>query len=442
LLPTMQALLISKTVREDTPEEYDAQQVSNARARLTRIRLGAAESFAVTLAASFGVMPLIGYYFYNISVVGWLISPLFVIGAGLTVLLCFAAALIAVFSVTLATLPLFAADIIMRPLMAFSSFSVTLPGAYIASGQTPLLAVALFYAFLLALPPLAQKRRHPRLFILFSLPLLVLLLSFAPAVARPSEGQLEVVFIDVGQGDATLIITPLGQSILIDGGGSRLASGKVGENALLPYLRYRGLKRIDLLFSTHPDADHIDGLLTVLENMQVGQLLYAGVFTENVLQQRMLELARQQGVALTPAYAGQRFVLGPELSLYIVNPPAGAAYSERDNNAGCLSGLLSYGDISFLFTGDASFEELALLPPATIVKIPHHGSKGAYDEEAYALLPAEAAVISVGRDNSYGHPAGIVVEYWQERASLFRTDINGAVTIKSDGKSWRAGTFW
>jgi competence protein ComEC len=330
----------------------------------------------------------------------------------------------------------------MRPLMKLSAFSITLPGAYIASGQTPLVAVVFFYAILLALPFAAKERRHPRLFMSLALLLLVLFLSVTPALTRAAGGQLEVVFIDVGQGDAALVITPQGQSILIDGGGDRLASGKVGENALLPYLRYRGLKRIDLLISSHPDADHIDGLLTVLENMRVEQVLYADVYSENALQQRMLQLAQQQGAALTPAYAGQRFTFGSGLILTILNPPAGAYYSERDNNEGCLSCLLSYGATGFLFTGDASFGELALLPSADIVKIPHHGSKTAYDEEAYAALSAQAAVISVGRDNNYGHPGALVVEYWQERAALFRTDLQGAVTIFSDGQTWRASTFW
>jgi competence protein ComEC len=287
-----------------------------------------------------------------------------------------------------------------------------------------------------------KQRRRPRSFILFSLIALVLFLSLAPALARPADGQLEVVFIDVGQGDAALVITSQGRSILIDGGGDRLASGKVGENALLPYLRYRGLSRIDLLISSHPDADHIDGLITVLENLPVGQLLYADVFPENALQKRMLNLAQERNVALVAAYTGQRFNLGPGLTLAVLNPPAGAYYSERDNNEGCLSFFLSYGETGFLFTGDASFASLSTLPPARIVKLPHHGSKSAYDEDAYALLPAEAVVISVGRDNSYGHPAATVVEYWQERSALFRTDLQGAVTIKSDGRRWRAATFW
>ena len=442
LLPTMRMLLAGPHGLFGSPPATAGVDSADVLPLSERINARIRESFAVTLAASFGVMPLIGYYFYHISIVGWLVSPLFVIGAGLTVLLCFAAALAAIFSVSLAQLPLFVADLIMRPLMALSSFSSSLPGAYIASGQTPLAAVAIFYAALLALPRLSKKRRRSRRFIALSLITLVLLLSLAPGLWRLTDRRLEVVFIDVGQGDAALIITPQGQSILIDGGGDRLASGKVGENALLPYLRYRGLNRIDLIISSHPDADHIDGLFTVVENLAVGQLLYADVFPESALQERLLKLAQARGIEQNAAYAGQRFALGSELTLTVLNPPAGANYSERDNNAGCLSFLLSYGETDFLFTGDASFSDLVSLQPARIVKLPHHGSKGAYDEDAYALLSAEAVVISVGRDNNYGHPGANVVEYWQERSALFRTDLQGAVTIKSDGRRWQAYTYW
>jgi competence protein ComEC len=339
-------------------------------------------------------------------------------------------------------LPLAGADIIMRPLMSLSEFCAKLPGAYIASGQTPLIAVVIFFAALLALPQIYARRRHPRRFILLYLIGLVLFLSLAPAMIMPSDGQLEVVFIDVGQGDAALILTPQGQSILLDGGGNRMASGKVGETALLPYLRYRGLKKIDLIISSHPDEDHIDGLFTVLENMSVGQLLYADVYAENPLQQKLLKLAKEHGVALAPAHTDLRFALGPGLTLSVLNPPDGAYFSERESNDGCLCFLLSYGKIAFLFTGDASFKSLSTLPQAQIVKIPHHGSKTAYDEDAYAQLAAEAVVISVGRDNSYGHPGANVIKYWQDHSTVYRTDLQGAVTIKSDGLRWRASTFY
>ena len=443
LLPTMRTMMKGRGRTSGPPAEKETSAgVAKAPSWFSRSSSFLQETFAITFAATFAIMPLISYYFYHISLVGWLLSPLTVIGTGITVLLCFTAALAAIFSVPLACLPLATADIIMRPLMALSIFSADLPGAYIASGQTPLWAVALFYIALLALPQLAQRRFNPRLFSALYLLALVIFLSLAPALAHPADGQMEVVFIDVGQGDAALIITPQGQSILIDGGGNRMSSGKVGETALLPYLRYRGLKRIDLIINSHPDDDHIDGLFTVLENMEVGQLLYADAFPENALQKRMLALAHERGVTLVAAYAGQRYALAPGLTLAIVNPPAGAQYNERNSNEGCLSFFVSYGQVSFLFTGDASFGDLASLPPAQIVKLPHHGSKGAYDEDSYALLPAEAVVISVGRDNSYGHPGVSVVKYWQERAALFRTDLQGAVTIKSDGLHWRASTYY
>ena len=407
-----------------------------------RVKHFLSDTLAITMAASFATMPLVGYYFYHISVVGWLVSPLFVLGAGFTVICCFISALLAIFSAAWAALPLYLMDMLMRAMYGISAWSSTLPWAYIASGQSPLVAVLLFYAMLLALPAMLKKRRRPRLSLFSVLVLLVLLLTFSPALNNTGQGQLEVVFIDVGQGDAALLITPGGRSILVDGGGNRMSSGSVGENALMPYLRYRGLRRIDLLVSSHPDADHIDGLFTVLENMPVGQLLYAECFAENDLQQHMLYLAQQNGAIAMPAHTGMRFALEPGLTLEVCHPAAASYYSERDNNQGCLTVLITYDKIKFLLTGDVHLGDLQQIPAANIVKLPHHGSKSNYDEDAYAKLYAEAVVISVGRDNSYGHPGQNVIEYWQEKAIIYRTDRHGAVSIFSDGLSWRAGTYW
>ncbi|MCL1976367.1 MAG: DNA internalization-related competence protein ComEC/Rec2 [Firmicutes bacterium] len=442
LLPTMRLLLLGHKKLPLTEQDEQNTMHKPFQRRLKQLKFTVFQALATTLAASFGIMPLIGYYFYNISLVGWLLSPLFVFGAGIIVLLCFTAALAAIFSVSLATMPLLVANVIMQPLMKLSSVCASLPGAYIASGKTPLLAVMIFFAAILILPYYLKQRLHPRLTLIFALTMLVILLSLAPAIARPMKNQLEVTYIDVGQGDATLIITPQGKSLLIDGGGSRMSSGQIGENVLIPFLRYRGIKKIDVMISTHPDADHIDGLLTVLENMQVKKLLYTDAFLDNPLQEKMLELANIQKSVLTAAYAGQQFYIEPEIILTVLNPPVNTYFHEQENNAGSLSILLSYKIISFIFTGDASFGDLDILPPAQIVKIPHHGSKNAYDEDAYAQLLANAVVISVGSNNTYGHPATSVIEYWQEHAAIFRTDINGAITIHSDGKNWQASTYW
>lgn len=399
------------------------------------------ELFAVTLAASFATMPLISYYFYHISFVGWLVSPLFVTGAGLAVLLCMLAALLAIFSANLAALPLGLADLLMRGLYALAARGAGLPGAYLRTGQTPLWAVLLFYAGLLALPVLWRRLRHKRLFTLAALLLLILLLSLAPLSQQPGAGLLEVVFLDVGQGDAALVITPEGHSILIDGGGRLRSPGTIGEQVLIPYLQARGLRGLDLLISSHPDADHADGLLSVLQYLPVGQLLYADAFPESALQQTLLEAAAANGAALTPAAAGMRFTLEPGLTLSIYHPPAGASYDESGSNDGSLVCLLSYGSIDFLFTGDSRWQNLPALPEAEIVKLPHHGSRSAYDAETYAALQAEAVVISAGLNNSYGHPHSTVVEYWQDKAEIYRTDWQGSITFYTDGKTWQAQTY-
>lgn len=400
--------------------------------------------FPVTLAAAFATMPLVSYYFYFISLVSWLISPFFILGAALVVLLTLVAALLAIFSAAAAALPLVPAAALARFLSWLTAKASILPFAYLGSGKTPLYAVLVFYAGLLALPWLWRRWRGKRLATAAFLLLLLIFLTCAPLLGQPGDGLLEVVFLDVGQGDAALVITPDGHTILIDGGGRPLSPGTIGEQVLLPYLQARGIRAIDLMISSHPDLDHADGLLTVLENLPVGQLLYAESFADDDLQQRLLTTAQQNGAQLRPVYAGLYFPIEDDLSLTIYNPPQHAVYDENLTNERSLVCLLSYGQIDFLFTGDAGFTEWSEIPAAEVVKLPHHGSRndGAYDEEAYALLQAEAVVLSVGLNNSYGHPHAVVVEYWQDQAHIYRTDYQGSITFYSDGSSWRAVTYY
>lgn len=406
--------------------------------------------FSVTFAATLTILPLISYYFYHISWLGWLLAPLLVLASGVTVMLSFAATVIAMISPAVAGLFLAAASYAMEAAYwvcaAWSKFSLTASITGAVAGWT----VALFLASLFLMPWLLRRMgaRAGWALLLLILPLFTLGAPKSVAHQPTLPGPLtEIVFIDVGQGDCVLVITPDRQTILIDGGGNAWAPGSVGEYSLLPYLKSRGITRIDLMINSHPHADHTDGLLSVLTYLDVTRLIYTDIWQGEEYGEQLLALATDQETELQACRAGDFLAVGDYVRLNFYYPAPGMETAEEINdNNGSLVFELSCGDIDILFNGDIDGELLsqvcaAALAETEIVKVPHHGSKSGYAADLAPLLESEAAIISVGRDNSYGHPAAKVVEYWQEHGEVYRTDSDGSVSLFTNGTEYQILTY-
>ena len=272
---------------------------------------------------------------------------------------------------------------------------------------------------------------------------LCLLLAFAllliPTFLRDKD--FSVNFIDVGQGDSILVSFD-GHHALIDGGGSPYNVTDVGEYVVLPYLRSLGINHLDYCISTHPDADHIGGLLAVIDQMPVDTLVVFDNYGENQLYDKLLSLAEARGVNVDFAAKGDVFTLAEQVRLNILSPDVGEVFDEDSSNDGSLVTLVSYEDFDVLLTGDLQGENQRELlnwdidfSEIEVLQMPHHGSKNSYDEDWYNMFSPEAVAISVGKDNSYGHPDAKIIDYWQNRGvTVLRTDEDGALLIKTDGK--------
>lgn len=407
----------------------------------------AATLFAAGCAACLATWPLICHYFYYAAWLGWLLTPAALPLVGIAVALCFIATPLAVLLPAAAGWLLQMAAFAMQLVASMASFLTRLPFAASYSGILPLWAVIIFFLALLLLPSLV-RRLGQRVFLPLLAVLLILSVCLPHLVNKPRalpEGApalAEIVFLDVGQGDAALVTTSDGLTMLIDGGGKASAPGSVGEYVLLPYLQSRGIRHIDVVVNSHPDLDHTDGLLSVLNAMPVDTLLYANVFTDDEIQQQLLAAATENGSVCRAVMAGDCFQFGSHLRLEVLGPAAQASGDENDDS---LLLRLSCGEVDVLFTGDASGSVLAAAAgrydlSADIVKLPHHGSRSGYDEEFYRATAAQAVVVSVGAANSYGHPAAEVIEYWQEAAAVYRTDEMGAICIRTDGYDFAVET--
>jgi competence protein ComEC len=248
------------------------------------------------------------------------------------------------------------------------------------------------------------------------------------------DGQLHVYFLDVGQGDAILVAAPDGRQILVDGGPSPTALlNELG--AVLPFWD----RSLDLVVLTHPDGDHITGLIPLLERYRVGQVLDVPQSDTAPDAATWLENLAKHGVPRTYAQRGMRLPVG-DLTLTVLNPgatPLTGTASDGNNNAAVLR--LDYGQTSLLLTGDAEQEAeadmlAAGLPlRADVLKVGHHGSNGSSSLPFLAAVTPRLAVIEVGTDNTFGHPHPDVLKRLAG-VEVLRTDRNGRIEVVSDGK--------
>jgi len=252
--------------------------------------------------------------------------------------------------------------------------------------------------------------------------------------AIPSEGAVEVHFIDVGQGESILILAPE-KTVLIDGGDN-------GQGpTVLRYLSARGVRSIDILIATHPHADHIGGLIDVVQQIPISTVIMPEVPDNLVPTTRtytnFLMALLERGLSITPAIAGEIFDLGGGATLTILSPMRD--YS-RLNDMSIVS-RLELGEISFLFTGDieiAAEHDLATAGGirSDVLNLAHHGSRTSTTQIFLDAVNPSIAVIACGLDNNHGHPHRTVVERLEAMdIHILRTDFDGSIVLITDGES-------
>jgi len=315
-------------------------------------------------------------------------------------------------------------------------------------------------------PPAPPPKHDSRRRLLRLAPLLPLGSLLWYALARrpdPDGGKLRVTAIDVGQGDSTLIQTPAGRTILVDGGGNSdeadADASDVGARVVVPFLNYLGISRLDVLVLTHPHGDHVGGLAAVLRSQEVGTVLDGTTLPyPSPAYLQFLALVRAKAIPCARAVRGMALDMGDGVTLRVLNPPPSPAFGtaaafgtgadDAAINNYSASLLLQYGRTRFVLTGDAQNEaEGAMLDGGgdlvcDVLKAGHHGSKNATGDDWLSRLKPKQAVISCGRHNRFGHPApSTLARLDAANVETFRTDRQGAVTFVSDGRVVTAKPF-
>lgn len=336
-----------------------------------------------------------------------------------------------------------AADWLLDRLVALGQWGSDLPGAGVA-GPDGLMAALPWLGLLLVCVVAIRGRATPREALRrlgwggAVLAWAALLAPLRLGAARPAAGELQVTFLDVGQGDAAVIRTPGGRWIVVDAGPAD-ARWDAGARVVVPFLRRAGARRVDLLVLSHAHRDHVGGAEAVLDAFPVGALLEPGEPFEEAAYRRVLERATQRRVRWHVGVTGARWTIDG-VTFRIVHP--GRRWTGRgiDLNDDSVVLEVRWGEFVALFAGDAGERAvpsyLTALGPVDLLKVGHHGSRTATGEALLARIRPEAAVVSLGR-NRYGHPAPeTMARLAAARTRVWRTDREGPVTMTTDGRTF------
>lgn len=308
--------------------------------------------------------------------------------------------------------------------LSFSSILVVTP--YIFN-------VISYYAIILYC---IKSKKNNKCKIIICLLIVLILINF---IIYIFPQKLRIFFIDVGQGDSTLIITPDKKTVLIDGGGSD--SFDVGEKVLLPYLLDRRILKIDYVLISHFDTDHCGGILTIMEKVKVKNIIISEQAEHSENYERFKKLMINKKIRLIEVKKGDKIKIGGYSEFKILFPPS-RLLSENPLNNNSIVAQFNYNNFKMLFTGDIEkLAEQQILKTekaeirADILKVAHHGSKTSSIPEFIKAVRPKIALIGVGKNNTFGHPNQQTIKNLENiKCRIYRTDLQGEIIIKIDQK--------
>ena len=261
---------------------------------------------------------------------------------------------------------------------------------------------------------------------------IVLVVTPFTIIQAEEHAEMEVHFIDVGQGDSILIKTPSDKIILIDGG-----PPKAGKK-VFAYLNKLHIDKIDILVATHPDIDHIGGLPYLLDKVEVDQIIDSGKFHTTLTYAKYINQIRKHEIPVNIARKNERIDIDPLLNIQILN----TFEFKKGNNQSSIVLKINYKEIDFLLMGDVEREqEIELLKKynlkADIVKVAHHGSKTSSSAAFLKEVNPKVALITYSKENEYGHPVHRVIDnLYKLNTHIYSTAVFGDVIVSTDGQGF------
>lgn len=386
--------------------------------------------------------PLCAYHFYETAVVGIIMNILIIPMLPVLLVSGLAAAGVGFISMQAACAAAFPGVLILRIMEAFLALGRKLPGSVWITGQPEKWRIFLAYAGVLLLLVLRKKLlKLERKSVLLcavnaaaAMWVILLLIPYAPK-------KLTLTMVDVGQGDCFVVRTKEGINLMIDGGST--TENDVGYYRILPYLKSQGIAELDGVFLTHPDADHMNGIIELAEMISTDQTafsiktLYLPEWMQKTDNEELFTPIRTAAIKVQYVHKGMELKTG-SLKISVLHPD-GADYS-NDTNAGSTTLLMEYGKFTALFTGDLEGEGEHLveeqLVPCDLLKVAHHGSRSSTSMEFLRKIRPSICFLSYGENNPYGHPHPELIKRLKDsQAHVYQTAKDGAVTLMTDGQT-------
>ena len=405
-------------------------------------------SYLVTFAAQIGTGPLIAYHFFRAYPLGIIVGPFAVGLVSLIVAVGMASVCVGFIWLPFAKLLGLLNDTII-------SLFLTLIGMFgqvwgIVKLTPPTFGLFVLYmAFCLGITHWRAVYRQWKVASLIGLS--VVTVWVWDAAIHEKGRLLEVITLDVGQGDAAIVRFPDNRTILIDGGIQRSYYDKqkrkrveydVGERIIEPYLDFHGIRKLDMVLLTHPDLDHGGGLAYILQNFKVERMLgISDMPIDSQTHRRLYAIVKARNIPYSFPYAGEiEFTSTATLNLLHPIDAASTNLLDTDKNDDSLVIKITYGEVDILFTGDigknAEFRLIASGRDlrSEILKVPHHGSRTSSSAPFLDAVQPRYAIFSLGQGNRYRFPHADVVERYRARGCpMLRTDVAGAITLRTDG---------
>lgn len=387
----------------------------------------------VSIYANIIIIPIMMYHFNTVSftfiISNIMASPIL----GIIVITGF---LFIIASITVKPLTRLIA-IFIKPILSIlikiSQICSKLPFSNILVVTPYMFNVISYYAIILYC---IKSKKNNKCKIIICLLIVLILINF---IIYIFPQKLRIFFIDVGQGDSTLIITPDIKTVLVDGGGSD--SFDVGEKVLLPYLLDRRILKIDYVLISHFDTDHCGGILTIMEKVKVKNIIISEQAEHSENYERFKKLMIHKKIRLIEVKKGDKIKIG-RYSEFKILFPTSRLLSENPLNNNSIVAQFNYNNFKMLFTGDIEkLAEQQILKTekaeirADILKVAHHGSKTSSIPEFIKAVRPKIALIGVGKNNTFGHPNQQTIKNLENiKCRIYRTDLQGEIIIKIDQK--------
>lgn len=411
------------------------------------VKSKAIDLILVPFCAQAATLPLTAYYFNLFTPVAIIANIVVTYLAGIIVIFGFLGFILSVSADFLAGFFLYPAGFFIELIYTIVAYLQLIPYGSVWVATASFWSLLVYYTALAGIAFYWQKEKDKYNYRYESLAGFVLIL-FIGWLLIPAglfnRGEIEVVFLDVGQGDCIIIKTPQGKFMMVDGGGSEFSD--VGQKRVLPYLHYKGIRSLEWIINTHPDTDHLQGVLTAAQEVKVN---FIGVPLSLINCDEYFDLkliAEQKDIRLCGLAKGQSWQVDDCL-IQVLYPPMNQ-YSGSNYNDQSLVLTISYQNFSIILTGDIGSEVMQKLDAEkqltdiTVVKVPHHGSKNSVFPAFYAKIKPELAVIQSAKNNRFGHPHPSIINLLKRNnVQVLRNDLDGAVIVSSDGHNYSFRTY-